>query len=139
MAPSSASPGIVIAGNFQSHERDYRRRKGAYLYLYFGNRNTLDPLPRKNKCRHFGGNFTRKRASLLADIFPHWSDTMTTTANYFYRENPDSTIDSICPRCFQTIASGQILDELKGVEEEHRCSSLEELHRQYVDSERSIF
>jgi hypothetical protein len=80
-----------------------------------------------------------KRASLLADIFPHWSDTMTTTANYFYRENPDSTIDSICPRCFQTIASGQILDELKGVEEEHRCSSLEELHRQYVDSERSIF
>jgi hypothetical protein len=48
-----------------------------------------------------------------------------TAANYFYRENSDRTIDSICPRCFQTIAKGPMVEHLRSAEDEHACAALE--------------
>jgi len=130
---------IVIAADFQSHESGYRRIKGENSWYSYAERNTVIPNSEESRSPFFGATLPRTKASTFGGYSSHWSNTMTTTANFFYRENSDSTIDSICPRCFQTIASGRILNELKGAEQEHTCFSLEELHQGYVDSQRDTF
>jgi len=46
------------------------------------------------------------------------------------RRNHDSTVDSICTRCYQTIASGQDDLTLSSAEESHQCDPYAELDRQ---------
>jgi hypothetical protein len=42
-----------------------------------------------------------------------------------HRHNPDGTIDSICIRCFATIATEYDEADLRKVEEAHICSGLD--------------
>jgi hypothetical protein len=46
---------------------------------------------------------------------------MTTLHAFAHRKNPDASIDSICTKCFQTIASEDSDDKLVALEERHRC------------------
>jgi len=46
---------------------------------------------------------------------------MTSFISFARRQNHDSTIDSICTKCYQTIASGQSDSSLASAEENHRC------------------
>jgi hypothetical protein len=48
---------------------------------------------------------------------------MDTTQNPFFphRLNPDGSYDSICNRCFATVASASTLDELHARDKEHTC------------------
>jgi hypothetical protein len=47
---------------------------------------------------------------------------MTTIGKFFHRTNADCTIDSICSRCFMTIATGNSHDDLIGAEAAHDCT-----------------
>jgi hypothetical protein len=38
------------------------------------------------------------------------------------RHNADGTIDSICSRCFETVATAKTEEELRKGEDAHRCS-----------------
>lgn len=49
---------------------------------------------------------------------------MMTMSKFFHRTNRDSTIDSICTRCFITIATGNSHDDLIGAEKMHECTPL---------------
>jgi hypothetical protein len=49
---------------------------------------------------------------------------------FVHRENEDSTIDSICTNCFQTVASGYSEPDIIRAEEAHACVPLYE-HRQH--------
>ena len=40
---------------------------------------------------------------------------------FAHRPNPDETIDSICPRCFQTVAHVKYEAELPRHEQKHVC------------------
>jgi hypothetical protein len=42
---------------------------------------------------------------------------------FTHRENPDGTFDSICHRCFRTVAKEDSEDSLRTAEAVHRCSS----------------
>jgi hypothetical protein len=46
---------------------------------------------------------------------------MTSFISFARRWNENSTIDSICTRCYQTIASGDNEDALEGAERDHSC------------------
>lgn len=54
---------------------------------------------------------------------------MTRFISFARRRNPDSTVDSICTRCYQTIASAQNAAFLTGAEEAHLCDANAELDR----------
>jgi hypothetical protein len=43
------------------------------------------------------------------------------TEKYFYRNNPDATINSICPFCFMTAATATNEEDLHYLESVHRC------------------
>ena len=49
---------------------------------------------------------------------------MVTMSKFFDRTNANCTIDSVCTRCFRTIAVGNTLDELAGAENAHHCEQL---------------
>ena len=53
------------------------------------------------------------------------------------RVNPDSTIDVICTKCYQTIARGKHETDC-GDEVEHACVPLEELHAHLVPIDAAI-
>jgi hypothetical protein len=59
---------------------------------------------------------------------------MISIGGFFRRKNPDSTIDLICPKCFQTAASGKSESEaLTAAAKEHtHCGSLEPGHKHSV-------
>jgi hypothetical protein len=59
---------------------------------------------------------------------------MISIGGFFRRKNPDSTIDLICPKCFQTAASGKSEAEaLAAAAKKHtHCESLEEDHNRCV-------
>jgi|HubBroStandDraft_1064217.scaffolds.fasta_scaffold2404279_1 hypothetical protein len=42
-----------------------------------------------------------------------------------HRHNPDGTIDSICTRCFATVATEARESDLKKAEDAHVCSELD--------------
>jgi hypothetical protein len=46
---------------------------------------------------------------------------MTKFISFARRHNQDSTVDSICSRCYQTIASGDSEATLATIEEGHSC------------------
>jgi hypothetical protein len=49
------------------------------------------------------------------------SATMTSFVSFARRKNHDSSIDSICTKCYQTIASANSAVELNLVEQSHMC------------------
>ena len=49
------------------------------------------------------------------------------------RLNRDSSIDSICVKCYQTIATGHSDDELIACEQSHVCDPNSEFARAHVD------
>jgi hypothetical protein len=51
---------------------------------------------------------------------------MTTIPPFARRRNKDSSIDSICTSCFQTIASLPCEDDLAAQEQKHSCDPLGE-------------
>ncbi len=46
---------------------------------------------------------------------------MTTFISFARRHNTDTTIDSICTRCYQTVASEQVETNLTSAEQLHSC------------------
>jgi hypothetical protein len=46
---------------------------------------------------------------------------MTTFISFARRQNRDATVDSICTRCYQTIASSNNANDLAVHEATHRC------------------
>jgi hypothetical protein len=56
---------------------------------------------------------------------------MDTLGKFFHRTMPDSTLESFCMKCFQTIARGKNEDEIMEIEKVHSCTSLWEVHRRW--------
>ncbi len=52
---------------------------------------------------------------------------MTSFISFAHRRNRDSTVDSICTRCYQTIASGENDSSLTSAEVNHSCAPNAEL------------
>jgi hypothetical protein len=66
--------------------------------------------------------------------------TMTLIAGFVRRENADSTTDSICIKCFRTIAkgpSGKV--DLISAERNHECEPTDEQRRHPLGSDRLAF
>jgi hypothetical protein len=59
--------------------------------------------------------------------------TVTTFISFARRPNHDSTIDSICTKCYQTIASADNASDLVAYEETHVCDPNGEFNQQHVD------
>jgi hypothetical protein len=60
---------------------------------------------------------------------------MTTVPQFARRRNRDSSIDSICTKCFLTIASVTTSEEdLAAYEKKHICEDYGELGRVHADS-----
>jgi hypothetical protein len=51
----------------------------------------------------------------------HWEVPKMKMEKYFYRNNPDTTIDAICPFCFMTAATATNEEDLHYLESLHRC------------------
>ena len=49
--------------------------------------------------------------------------TSVSFAQFFYRVNPDSTIDAICGYCFLTVATANTRTELRLFESAHQCGN----------------
>lgn len=47
---------------------------------------------------------------------------------YKHRQNKDGTFDSICLRCFRTVASAPNEESLNNIEPNHHCSEPEVRH-----------
>lgn len=58
---------------------------------------------------------------------------MDTLCNFFHRRMSDSTIESVCMKCFQTIARGNNESEIREKEKTHSCVSLKELHQRWSE------
>lgn len=59
---------------------------------------------------------------------------MVLIGDFALREYPDSTVDLICGRCFQTIAHGRKDSTFEEVRRNHKCEALRELHRRFARS-----
>ena len=57
---------------------------------------------------------------------------MTSFISFARRQNHDSSIDSICTKCYQTIASADNVKDLADVEQAHQCDPNGE-HNLYYD------
>ena len=65
---------------------------------------------------------------------------MTTYPQFVKRRNRDSSIDSICTKCFLTIASVTTSeDDLAAREEKHICDPYEVLGRMHADSQNRTY
>jgi hypothetical protein len=49
--------------------------------------------------------------------------TSVSFAQFFYRMNPDNTIDAICGYCFLTVATANTRTELRLLESAHHCGN----------------
>jgi hypothetical protein len=56
---------------------------------------------------------------------------MVLFGDFARRANPDSTIDLICTKCFQTIAQGKNDMNVEDVLKKHKCEPLSEVHRRF--------
>jgi hypothetical protein len=54
---------------------------------------------------------------------------MTSFISFAHRRNNDSTVDSICTRCYQTIANAQDDSSLTSAEANHICDPDVEMDR----------
>jgi hypothetical protein len=59
-----------------------------------------------------------------------------TVPKFVKRRNRDSSIDSICTSCFQTIASAACEEELAIHEEKHTCDPYGDFSLWYLNSDR---
>jgi len=59
---------------------------------------------------------------------------MTTFISFARRHNHDLSIDSICTKCYQTIASADSVSDLAAAEESHLCDPNGEFNLQHMDS-----
>ena len=59
---------------------------------------------------------------------------MTSFISFARRQNGDSTIDSICTRCYQTIANGESEASLEMAESRHSCDLNGEYSLTHPDS-----
>jgi hypothetical protein len=59
---------------------------------------------------------------------------MTSPLPFAHRRNPDASVDSICTKCFQTIASEDNEDKLIAHEERHMCNPNWQFSRARYDS-----
>ncbi len=64
---------------------------------------------------------------------------MTALTPYAHRRNPDTTIDSICTTCFQTIASEDSEGKLIAHEERHSCDPYWQSSRASFDTRQSTY
>lgn len=64
---------------------------------------------------------------------------MTAFVSFARRDNADSTVDSICTKCYQTVASAHRVSELVSFEEVHQCDPNGEFNRRHEDSQRGTF
>jgi hypothetical protein len=62
---------------------------------------------------------------------------MTSFVSFARRQNHDSSIDSICTKCYQTIASADSTSGLTNAEESHRCNPNGEFNREREDLHRT--
>ena len=59
---------------------------------------------------------------------------MSMTGEFHRRQNPDSTIDLICPRCFQTVGSGKSETEALDAAQHHSsCERLQDSQEGFMD------
>jgi hypothetical protein len=60
---------------------------------------------------------------------------MISIGDFYRRQNPDSTIDLICSRCFQTAGSGETDAEALAAAEYHRscCRPLNDSQSYFAD------
>ncbi len=63
---------------------------------------------------------------------------MTTFISFARRQNRDASIDSICTRCYQTIASADTPGDLEVYERTHQCDPNGEFNQPHADSRRSM-
>jgi len=59
---------------------------------------------------------------------------MTSHLRFAHRKNPDESMDSICTKCFQTIASEDSENKLTAFEERHLCDPNSRFSRTTSDS-----
>jgi hypothetical protein len=64
---------------------------------------------------------------------------MVRTVTFVRRVNADSTIDSICLSCYQTIASAQCEEDLILAEDTLECQRVYIAAARYTDSQRGTF
>jgi hypothetical protein len=66
---------------------------------------------------------------------------MTSFVSFARRQNHDATTDSICTRCYQTIASSENASDLAVYEEAHLCDPKGEfdVHERYAALQRGTF
>lgn len=64
---------------------------------------------------------------------------MTSFISFARRHNRDLSIDSICTKCYQTVASGKTVRELEDKEENHRCDASGEFGEEHINSQRGTF
>jgi hypothetical protein len=62
---------------------------------------------------------------------------MASFVSFARRQNHDSSIDSICTRCYQTIASADSVSELAAAERHHRCDPNGQFNQDHADSQLS--
>lgn len=58
---------------------------------------------------------------------------MTNLLSFARRQNRDASVDSICTRCYQTIASADNASELASLEQSHVCNLNGEFNQQPID------
>jgi hypothetical protein len=61
---------------------------------------------------------------------------MTSFISFARRQNRDSSVDSICTKCYQTIASAENVKDLVDVEEAHQCDPNGEHNHYYGERSR---
>jgi hypothetical protein len=61
---------------------------------------------------------------------------MTPFISFARRANHDSSIDSICTKCYQTVGSADSLNALSPIEEAHLCDPNGEFNRASEASQR---
>jgi hypothetical protein len=66
---------------------------------------------------------------------------MTSFVSFARRQNHDATTDSICTRCYQTVASSDNAIDLAAAEAAHLCDPTGEAnpHEQYAALQRGTF
>jgi hypothetical protein len=58
---------------------------------------------------------------------------MNTPRTFARRQNEDHSVDSICMRCYQTIASAPSGSDFKTAEQNHLCNRYGEFNQAQVD------
>ena len=63
------------------------------------------------------------RLNLLERSVSHRDSVVAQSLKFAHRCNPDGSVDSICYRCFATVATAKVESELHRYEQQHVCAS----------------